>query len=516
MTLPPFRNLPLLDFSDPKNVQAMEEALANLRANFGKKYPLVIDGEEVWTDETFDSINPADPDQVIGTFSKATPELVDKAVRAAYEAFEAWRKVPYTQRARHVLQAAAEIRRRRHELNAIMVYEVGKNWVEADADTAELIDAMEYYARLMYKYGPSQPVEWKADEEVDYFYIPLGVVAVIPPWNFPAAIMGAMTTAAIITGNTAVLKPASNAPLTAYWFAQRLWETGLPKGVLNFLPGPGGAIGDALVDHPLTRMIAFTGSKEVGLRIFERAAKVHPGQKWLKRTILEMGGKDAIVVDETADLDAAAEGIVISAYGFQGQKCSAASRVIAVEEIYDALLEKVVERAKKIVIGPPEKKENWMGPVIDARAMEKILNYIEIGKGEGRLVLGGRRLDRKGYFIEPTIFADVDPNARIAQEEIFGPVLAFIKAKDFEHAIEIANGTEYGLTGAVYSRDRGRLEYARCEFHVGNLYFNRKCTGALIGAHPFGGFNMSGTDSKAGGPEYLLLFMQAKSVGDKL
>jgi 1-pyrroline-5-carboxylate dehydrogenase len=342
------------------------------------------------------------------------------------------------------------------------------------------------------------------------------VGAVIPPWNFPGAIMVGMTSAAIVAGNTVVLKPASTSPTIAARFVEVMEEVSLPPGVLNFLPGPGGAIGDTLVLHPKTRFIAFTGSKEVGLRINELAAKTQPGQIWVKRTILEMGGKDAVVVDSSTDLEAAAEGIVASAFGYQGQKCSAGSRAIIVQDVYEAVVDRVVERTRRLHVGPVTDRRNTIGPVIDQKAYDKILSYIEVGKGEGKLLLGGKALRGKGWFIQPTIFGDVPPQARIAQEEIFGPVLTIIRARDFEHALEIANGTEYGLTGSVYSKNRANLEKARRQFHVGNLYFNRKCTGALVGVHPFGGFNMSGTDSKAGGRDYLLLFSQAKSISERL
>ncbi|HEY66493.1 MAG TPA: L-glutamate gamma-semialdehyde dehydrogenase [Caldilineae bacterium] len=517
--LTPFRNEPLTDFSQPENVRAFQAALEKVGSELGRSYPLIIGGERIETPETFDSINPANPSQVVGRFAKATPELTEKAVEAAAEAFETWKRIPPEVRARYLLKAAAIMRRRKHEFSAWMVYEVGKSWVEADADTAEAIDMLEFYAREMMRLGGSQPVVPYPGREAELRYIPLGVGAVIPPWNFPNAIMTGMTSASLVTGNTVVLKPASTAPTIAYKLVEIFnEELLLPPGVLNFLPGPGSVIGDVLVAHPKTRFIAFTGSKEVGLRIHELAAKTQPGQIWIKRTILEMGGKDAVVVDETADLDAAAEGIVISAFGYQGQKCSAGSRAILVDEIYDALLERIVERARQIKVGPTVDPSNWMGPVIDQAAFNKIMDYIEIGQEEGRLVLGGHAIEtpEKGYFIEPTIFADVDRDARIAQEEIFGPVLAVIRARDFDDALDIANGTEYGLTGAVYSRDRLRLERARHEFHVGNLYFNRKCTGALVGVEPFGGFNMSGTDSKAGGQDYLLLFMQAKSISEAL
>jgi len=380
---------------------------------------------------------------------------------------------------------------------------------------AETIDFLEFYAREMMRYAEPQPVAGYPGEENELYYIPLGVGAVIPPWNFPCAILGGMTSAAVVTGNTVVLKPASTAPAIGYQFFKVMQDAGLPDGVLNFIPGPGGQIGDTIVDHPRTRFIAFTGSMEVGLRIHGRAAKKQEGQLWIKRTVLEMGGKDFIVVDKSADLDAAAEGIVKSAYGFQGQKCSACSRAIVVEDVYDAVVEKVVALAKNITMGETKDQNNHQGGVVDEAAYNKILEYIEIGKGEGQCVLGGGKGPDGGYFIQPTVIRDVDRNARIAQEEIFGPVLAVIKAKDFDDAVEIANGTEFGLTGALYSNNRGNLEAGRRDLHVGNLYFNRKCTGALVGVQPFGGFNMSGTDSKAGGRDYLGLFTQAKSVTEQ-
>jgi 1-pyrroline-5-carboxylate dehydrogenase len=513
-----FQNEPLTDFDDPEKARAMREALARVGKELGASYPIIIGSRRITEGPVFESVNPAKPSQVVGRFYTADAELASEAVAAADEAFDAWRKVPADERARYLFQAAAVMRRRKFELSAWLVYEVSKSWAEADADVAELIDFAEYYGRQMLKLAGPQPVVPWPGEANEMRYIPLGVGIVIPPWNFPAAIMGGMVLAAIVAGNTVVLKPAETSPTIAAQFVRILLdELNLPPGVVNFLTGPGRIVGEAMVDHPRTRFIAFTGSKEVGMRIFERAAKVHPGQLWLKRTILEMGGKDAILVDETADLDAAADGIVASAFGFQGQKCSACSRAIVVESVYEELLDKVVERTRTLTQGNTTEPDNFMGAVIDAKAFEKISEYIDIGRQEGRVVVGGDTGDGKnGYFIPPTIIADVDPKARIAQEEIFGPVLSFIKANDFEHALEIANDTEFGLTGAVYSRRRERLERAREDFHVGNLYFNRKCTGALVGVQPFGGFNMSGTDSKAGGPDYLLLFTQAKTVTDRL
>ncbi len=508
----PFINEPLIDFSDPSNIDAMEASIAKVESEFGKEYPLRIGDKEIYTDDINESINPSNTSGVIGRVSKATRELADKAIETAAEKFEEWKRVAPEVRARYLFRAAERMRQRRFELNATMVLEVGKNWVEADADTAEAIDMLEFYGREMIRLGGHQQLTYYPPEENELRYLPLGVAIVIPPWNFPNAIMCGMSSAAIVAGDTVVLKPSSESPVTAYKFAEIMEEVGLPDGVLNYCPGSGGEVGDFLVEHPKTRLIAFTGSKEVGLRINELAAKISPGQVWIKRVIAEMGGKNAIVVAEDADLEATADGIVISAFGYQGQKCSACSRAIVVDGVYDELLSRVVEKAKTIRIGPVKSRENWMGPVISKQAFHSITDYIEIGKREGRLMCGGGPGDPSGYFIEPTVFAEVAPGARIAQEEIFGPVLAFIKVRDYDHALEIANDTHYGLTGSVYSRCQLKLEKAREEFHVGNLYFNRKSTGALVGVHPFGGFNMSGTDSKAGGGDYLLLYTQAKTI----
>jgi 1-pyrroline-5-carboxylate dehydrogenase len=513
-----FRNEPLTDFTDEANIARMEDALAKVREELGREYPLLIGEQQVLGPDFATSVNPARPDQVIGRFTKGGADHAVQAVEAAQAAFESWKRVPAEERAEVGFRAAQALREQRFEFAAIMVYEVSKSWVEADADVAELIDFAEYYAREALRLAGPQPVIPNEGEENELRYIPLGVGVIIPPWNFPAAIMGGMTLAAIVTGNTVVVKPAHTSPAIAFRFMRLLLDdAGVPAGVVNFLTGPGGVIGDALVDHARTRFIAFTGSKEIGLRIHERASKTQPGQIWLKRTILEMGGKDAIVVDESADLDAAAEGIVASAFGFQGQKCSACSRAIIVDAVHDAVLDKVVERASRLTMGDTTDRSHFMGAVIDDKAFRKIAEYIEIGKNDGRLVLGGSvGRESDGYFIPPTIFADIRPGTRLAQEEIFGPVLAVIRAKDFDDALAIANDTEFGLTGALYSSDDERIERAAEEFHVGNLYFNRQCTGALVGVHPFGGFNMSGTDSKAGGPDYLLLFTQAKSIARKV
>ncbi|KYD08312.1 MAG: L-glutamate gamma-semialdehyde dehydrogenase [Caldibacillus debilis] len=510
----PFKHEPLTDFSREENRQAFLRALKKVEAELGREYDLVIGGKRIRTEEKIVSVNPANKNEVIGRVSKANRELAEQAMQAALEKFNEWRKFKPEARADILFKAAAIVRRRKHEFSALMVKEAGKSWREADADTAEAIDFMEYYGRQMLRIKDGFEVESRPGESNRFGYIPLGVGVVISPWNFPFAIMCGTTVAALVTGNTVLLKPASATPVVAAKFVEVLEEAGLPAGVLNFIPGSGAEVGDYLVDHPKTRFISFTGSKEVGVRIYERAAKVHPGQIWLKRVIAEMGGKDTIIVDKDADLELAAQSIVTSAFGFSGQKCSACSRVVALKEVYDQVLDRVVELTKELKVGDPADYGNFTGPVIDQAAFDKIMKYIEIGKKEGRLMTGGEGDSSKGFFIQPTVFADLDPKAVIMQEEIFGPVVAFCKAEDFDHALEIANNTEYGLTGAVISNNRENLEKAREEFHVGNLYFNRGCTGAIVGYQPFGGFNMSGTDSKAGGPDYLLLHMQAKTVSE--
>lgn len=516
LTRTEFTNEPFTDYSVPENRRAMEEALAKVKSELGREYPIVIGGEKFETAEKTTSFNPSHPQQVVGVFQKGTPELAKKAVLTAAKAFESWKRVSPEQRAGYLFRTADILRRRKHEMSAWICCEVGKTWPEADGDTAETIDFLEFYGREMLRLGGPQSLTPYPNEKNYLVYIPLGVGAVIPPWNFPCAIMAGMTCASIVTGNTVVLKPSSDSETVAYKFLEMLWEAGVPKDVVTIVTGPGSTVGGALVRHPKTRYVAFTGSKEVGLNISEAAGKPVPGQIWIKRTVLEMGGKDAIVVDDEADVDAAVEGVTQSAFGYQGQKCSACSRAIVSEKIYDTFVAKLIERAKKIKVGAAEDPGNFMGPVVNEKAMKGILDYIEHGKKEGRLVLGGGRAPGDGFFVEPTIIADVKPGAKIEQEEIFGPVLAVIKARDFDHGLEIANGTEFGLTGGVYSRNPQKLEKAREQFHVGNLYLNRKCTGAMVGAHPFGGFNMSGTDSKTGGKDYLLLFLQAKTVAEKV
>ena len=497
------------------NVHAMREAIAAARAEFGREYDLVIGGQRFRTAEKIRSINPAHPAEVVGVHQKAGREQVAPAIQAALAAFESWKNVAAQERAALLFRLAEILRRRKFEFDAWLVLEAGKNWDEAEADTCEAIDFCELYARLALHLAESKPVIQLPGEQDALRYIPLGVGAVIAPWNFPLAILCGMTVAAVVCGNTVVLKPSSDSPTIAAKFFEALEQAGMPPGVVNFCPGSGATFGHGIVEHPRTRFIAFTGSRDVGLDIHLRAAKAQPGQVWIKRTILEMGGKDSIIVDADADLDAAVEGVTVSAFGFQGQKCSACSRAIVDAKIYDAFLQKLRDRVARIQIGDPAHNA-YLGPVINDGALKSIQNYIEIGKKEGRLLTGGHRAAGDGYFLEPTVIADVAPAARLAQEEIFGPVLAVIKAADFDDALAIANNTEYGLTGALYSNSPEHIERAERDFHTGNLYINRKCTGAMVGAHPFGGFNMSGTDSKAGGADYLYLFTQAKSIARKL
>jgi len=517
MQLSEFKNEPLSDFKgNPEHFRRMKEALETAGKELGHEYDLVIGGERVTTQNKLISYNPAQKDQVVGVFSKADAALADRAIRTADEAFKTWSRTPAEERAQLLFRMGKILRERKHYYAAWLVYEVGKSWAEADADVAESIDFTEFYGREMLRLDKPQPLTLVPGEKNYLRYIPLGVGAVIPPWNFPMAILAGMTLASIVSGNAVVLKPSSDSPAVGYKFFEALEQAGMPAGVVNFCPCPGGSVGDVLVGHPRTRYVAFTGSKDVGLHINELAAKTAPGQIWIKRVVAEMGGKDSIIVDSEADLEAAVEGVTISAFGYQGQKCSACSRAIVDEKLYDAFLEKLKARVEKIKVGPPVDPEVFMGPVINASSKKSIQEYIEIGKKEGRLITGGGEVPGPGYFLQPTVLADIPPKGRIAQEEIFGPVLAVIKAKDFDEALEIANNTEYGLTGAVYSKNRQKLDRAAQEFFVGNLYFNRKCTGALCGAHPFGGFNMSGTDSKGGGQDYLLLFTQAKTITEKV
>ena len=509
-----FRTEPYSDFEEEGARVGYELGLAGVGAQLGTHAPVLIGGLEVPTEEVSESVNPARPEQRIGTAGVADADLADRAIEAAWDAFADWSVRPVRERAEIIQRLGDLIASRKYEFAAWQTYEAGKNWAEAEADVAEAADFCRYYARQAIAMSKPLPVHSVSGETNESWLQPIGAGAVIAPWNFPLAILAGMTVGPVAAGNTVVIKPASNTPMVGWGFMRAADEAGVPPGVINFLPGRGSDIGDQLVDNPRTRFVNFTGSKEIGLRIARRAAVVHSSQKWLKRTYLEMGGKDAIIVDETADLDEAAADIVKSAFGFQGQKCSACSRLIAVNEVYDDLLDLVIDRTATLEIGAPV-ENRAVGPVISRAQLQAVAAEIESGSAEAELIFGGSQIDLDaGYYIEPTIFGGVAPNARLAQHEIFGPVLSVIRAADFGDALNIANGTEFGLTGGLHSSNRARIDRAKREFHVGNLYINRKITGALVGVQPFGGFNMSGTNSKAGGPDYLRLFMEMKSVAE--
>ena len=511
-----FKNEAVLDFTRPENLSDAQSALKRVRAEFGREHDLWIAGERHKTGDLLDSTNPAKPSEIVGRHHRATRELTNRAIEDAHAYFPEYSRTPAAKRVEMAARVAEILRERKLEFDAWLVAEAGKTWPEADADVSEAIDFCEYYARQMQKLASPDPVVQMPGERDEMIYLPLGVGVIIPPWNFPLAIMTGMSVAALVAGNTIVIKPSSETPIIAAKFAEVLLAAGFPPRSFALCTGSGASVGDVLVEHVKTRFVSFTGSRDVGLRINELAAKPRKGQIWIKRVVAEMGGKDAIVVDREADLDSAVTGVVQSAYGYQGQKCSACSRAIVDDAVYDQFLEKLKAKVAAVTVGAPEDPASYMGPVISAGAKKTILEYIEVGKKEGRLIAGGAAGSGEGHFVQPTVIADVDSKARIFQEEIFGPVLAVTRARDFEHALELANDTEYGLTGAVYSNNPEKIKKARAEFFVGNLYINRKCTGAMVGAHPFGGFNMSGTDSKAGGPDYLLQFLQPKSIAEKV
>ncbi|WP_347491020.1 L-glutamate gamma-semialdehyde dehydrogenase [Desulfoscipio sp. XC116] len=501
-----FKNEPLFDWTVAENREKFARTLKDVRGSLGKQIPLYIGGQEVKTSQMITSANPNCPEEVIGVVGAAGLDEAEQAIEAARRAFPGWRDTDPARRAEYLFKAAAAARAKRMELAALQVYEVGKNWSEADGDVTEAIDFLEYYAREMLRLANPRRMGRAPGELSQLFYEPRGVGAVIAPWNFPLAISMGMTAAAIVTGNTVVYKPATQSPVVGAGVYQIFAEAGLPPGVLNYLPGPGGEIGDYLVTHPHTAFITFTGSMEVGLRINEKAAQTPEGAMGIKNVVAEMGGKNAVIVDSDADLDEAVVHIVYSAFAYQGQKCSACSRVIVLEENYDKFVTRLVEAARSINVGTPENAHTYMGSVIDAAAREKIMSYIELGKQEGRLLLSREMPEMKGHYVPLTIFDQIKPEHRLAREEIFGPVLAVIKVKDFDEALQVANSTRYALTGGLFSRSPQNIAKASREFRVGNLYINRGCTGAIVERHPFGGFKMSGVGSKSGGPDYLLQF----------
>ena len=514
---PPFRNEPELDFRCEDNREAMRAALARVKDQLGGEYPLLINGEPVVTGQWITSLAPADPELVVGKAAKAGLGELEQALAAAEGAFPAWSRLPVEERASVLFRLAGLLRQRRLELAAWLVYELDKAWDEADGEIAEAVDFLEWYGRQALKLAEPRELAHLPGEATTFQYLPLGVGAIIPPWNFPCAIFTGLVSAAIVVGNTVVVKPASNTPIIAAKLIEIFTEAGVPAGVVNFLPGSGSELGDALATHPKVRFLSFIGSRDVGIKLYGKMAQVQPGQRFIRRMNAELGGKDAIIVDKDADVAAAVEGIVTSAFGFQGQKCSACSRAIVHQDVYDAVVAGVVERTRAhVTVGPATEGRATVGAVVDQHQYAAIRDYIEVGKREGRLVYQGEGVPETGYYIPPTIFADVPADARIACEEIFGPVLAIVKARDFDDALRIANDSDYGLTGSVYSRNRYVLEQARREFQVGNLYLNRKCTGALVGVHPFGGVKLSGAGSKPGGPDYLLSFVEAKATGEQL
>ncbi len=503
----PFKNHPFVDFTKKEQREAFKRALSDVKKELGKTYPLIIGGKEVLTSNKIPSVNPANPDEVIGYISQATKTEIDHAIRAAKSVLPEWRDLKPEDRAKYLFKAADYARKNIFRLAAWQILEVGKQWDQAHADVAEAIDFLEYYAREMIRLGSPRRMGRAPGEINHLMYQGKGIAAVIAPWNFPLAISCGMSAAAIVAGNPVLYKPASLSSVVGFTLAEIFKAAGLPGGVFNYVPGSGSEIGDYLVEHPDISVIAFTGSMEVGLRIVEKAAKVSQGQDHVKRVIAEMGGKNAIIVDDDADLDEAVLDIIYSAFGYQGQKCSACSRVIVVEPIYDKFIKRLVEAAKSIKIGPAEDPTYYMGPVVDKSAQEKILRYIEIAKQEGNILLIRDDIPQKGYYVPLTIVENITPECRLAQEEIFGPVLSIMKVKDFNEAIRWANSTRYALTGGVFTRSPRNLERTRREFKVGNLYLNRGITGALVERQPFGGFKLSGIGSKAGGPDYLLQFL---------
>ena len=510
----PFRNDPVFDYSEVEVRQRMEKALKKFRKSFGRELPIAINGKEIYTGNILDSVNPAHTDEVIVRQHQARMEDAQEAIMAARAYFPTWRDTPPEERAAVLMRAAEIMRQRRHDLNALLVYEAGKPWREADADVCEAIDFLDYYAREAIRVTTPQRMQsYIPGEENLFFYEPRGVAVIIAPWNFPMAILTGMTTAALGAGNCVLIKPSRQTSAIGYELYRILREAKAPGGAVHFMPGPGSKVGQFLVDHPETDLLAFTGSMEVGLNLIRSTAEVHEGQRNVKGIICEMGGKNGLIVDDDADLDEAVKGVVYSAFGYAGQKCSACSRVIVLDSCYDAFVGRLVEAVKSIDVGDPVLPGTYVPPVIDVSAQRTIQEYIEIGKQEGKLLVE-RESPSGGTFVGPVVFGDVDRKARIAQEEIFGPVLSIIRAKDIDDAIEIALDSRFGLTGGMFSRSPANIERVRRELRVGNLYINRSITGAVVGRHPFGGSRMSGVGSKAGGPDYMIRLMEPRAIAE--
>jgi RHH-type transcriptional regulator, proline utilization regulon repressor / proline dehydrogenase / delta 1-pyrroline-5-carboxylate dehydrogenase len=511
-----YQNSPLVNFVYKESQDKMRAALCEVRSRFGEKYPLVIGGEKVWTDKLTPSVNPSAPKEIVGYVPEGGIPEAERAVKAARAAFGKWSRTSFEERARLLERAAAIMERRRYELSAVEVFEVGKPWAEADGDIREAMDFCRFYAQQMRRLGRPRLTQQVPGEESYHHYWPRGVALVIAPWNFPMAILCGMASAAVVTGNTVIMKPSEQSIICAAMLMQVFEEAGVPPGVLNFLSGHGSVIGAHLVDHKDVDLIAFTGSREVGLKIWESGGITRPGQRELKHVVCEMGGKNAMIVDSDADLDEAIGYSIYSAFGYQGQKCSALSRLILLEENYNRVMERLIPAAASLRVGNPEEPGIMVGPVIDEAAYRRILDYIEIGKNEATLAYQAKEVPPHGYFIPPTIFADVKPNVRIACEEIFGPVLSVLKVRDLDEAIEVANGTDYALTGGFFSRSPANIERVKGQLEAGNVYINRSCTGAIVGRHPFGGFKMSGGGTKAGGEDYLLQFLLPRVVTENI
>ena len=511
-----YENSPLVNFVYQESQEKMRTALREVRNRFGEKYPLVIGGEKVWTDKLTPSVNPSAPKEVVGYVAEAGIPEAERAVKAARTAFDKWSRTPSEERARLLERAAAIMDRRRYELSALEVFEVGKPWAEADGDIREAVDFCRFYAGQMRQIGRPRLTQHVPGEESYQHYWPRGVALVIAPWNFPIAILCGMVSAALVTGNTVIMKPSEQSIICGAMLMEIFQEAGVPPGVLNFLSGRGSVIGAHLVDHKDVDLIAFTGSREVGLRIWESAGITRPGQRELKRVVCEMGGKNPVIIDSDADLDEAVVDSTYSAFGYQGQKCSALSRLILLEENYDRVMERLLSATGSLRVGNPEEPGIMVGPVIDEAAYKRIQEYIEIGKSEATLAYQAKEVPPEGYFIPPTIFTGVKPNMRIAREEIFGPVLSVIKVRDLDKAFEVANGTDYALTAGFFSRSPADIDRAKAEIEAGNVYINRSCTGAVVGRHPFGGFKMSGGGTKAGGADYLLQFLLPRVVTENV